>query len=151
MKRLLASPVINAVCIGIFTAFYASVFLMTSNRIEFASRPPIEEAASFWAVWSGFLAAGHQQYIACALAAVTILIIVLLLIRRRHYDEYHISVLTHCIVAAAVLTLAAIAAFYLMILCEPAAIIEKFTLFITIHWTTVVFADLTYVLLYRWR
>ena len=83
--------------------------------------------------------------------AVTILIVVLLTIRRKPYDEYHTSILTHCLVVAAVLTLIAIAVFYMILLRDPCGIIEKFTFFIVIHWTTVVLADLAYVLLCRWK
>ena len=35
MKRLLKSPAVNAVCISIFTAFYAVVFFGISKSIEF--------------------------------------------------------------------------------------------------------------------
>ena len=74
----------------------------------------------------------------------------MLLIRRRPYDEYHTANLIQCLVAAAVLTLMAIAAFYLMILSDPNGIVEKFTLFIVINWATVVLADLAYVLVCKW-
>jgi len=50
-----------------------------------------------------------------------------------------------------VLTLVAIAIFYLLILNEPTGIVEKFTFFIVIHWSTVVISNLAYVLLCRWR
>ena len=151
MKRLLKSPVVNAVCISIFTAFYAVVFFGTSKSIEFENNLPHIEDAPFWTAWRDFLVAGHQLYIACALVVVTIIVVVLLIIRRQPYDEYHTSILTHCLVVAAVLTLVAIAIFFLMVLNEPTGIIEKFTLFIVIHWSTVVFANLAYVLLCRWR
>ena len=52
---------------------------------------------------------------------------------------------------AAILTLIAIAVFYLMILSDPNGIVEKFTLFIVINWTTVVLSDLVFVLVCRWR
>ena len=151
MKQLLKSPAINAVCISVFTTFYALIFFITSKSIQFENSLFYLEANSFWSKWSGFLADGHQRYIAFALIAVTALIVVLLVVRRQPYDEYHTSILTHCLVVAAVLTLVAIAIFYLMMLYEPNSIIEKFTLFIVIHWTTVVFANLTYILLCRRR
>lgn len=150
MKRILKSPTANAICIGIFTAFYASVFFMTSGSMNFENNLH-SNVSPLWSWWRDFLAAGHQVYIAGALIAVTILVVVLLMIRRQPYDEYHTSILTNCLVAAAVLTLAAIAIFYLIILDDPSEIIGKFTLFIVIHWTTVVFSNLTYVLLCRWR
>ena len=151
MKRLLKSPAINAVCISSFTAFYALMFFLSLKNIAFENSFYYNEALPFWSAWSRFLANGHQRYIAYVLIAVTVLIVALLMIRRQPYDEYHTSILTHCLVVAAVLTLIAIAIFYLMILNDPIGIIEKFSLFIVIHWTTVVFANLTYVVLCRWR
>lgn len=151
MKRLLKSPANNAICISIFTAFYTIVFFMTTKNIEFEDSLVYKGTDSFWSAWSGFLASGYHLYIAITLAAVTMLIVFLLIKRRQPYDEYHTSILTNCLVVATILTLVAIAIFYLMILNEPTGIIEKFTLFIVIHWTTVVFANLAYVLLCRWR
>ena len=127
------------------------IFIMTSGNTAFQNSLYYKNTASFWSAWSNFLAAGNQVYIAWVLIAVTILVVALLIARRRPYDEYHVSILTHCLVVAAVLTLAVIAIFYLLMLSDPAGIVEKFTLFIVIHWTTVVFANLTYVLLCRWR
>jgi len=146
MKRLPKSPATNAACISLFTAFYALVFHFSTechNESEYASR--------FWQAWSDFLASGRQTIISWALVAVTVLVVILLVKRHRTYDEYHTAILSNCLVVAAVLILVAIAVFYLMILCDPAGIVGKFTLFVVIHWTTVVFADLVYVLLCRWR
>jgi hypothetical protein len=81
--------------------------------------------------------------------AVTILVVVLLVISRRPYDEYHTAILNNCLLVAVVLTLVAIAVFFVIVLNEPSGIVGKFTLFIAIHWTTVVFANLAYVLLCR--
>ena len=50
-----------------------------------------------------------------------------------------------------ILTLIAIALFYVAVLMAPEAIIEKFTLFIMIHWVTVILADLVFVLICQWR
>jgi len=149
MKRILKSPLINAVCIGLFSTFYSLVFFIAYENIDFEYSVNYENTSSLWVMWRDFLYAGHQIYIAFALIAVTILVVVLLALRRRPYDEYHTSILTHCLVVAAVLTMIAIAIFYVAILNNPNSIIEKFTLFIVIHWTTVVFANLTYVLLCR--
>ena len=155
MKRLLSHPVTNAVGISIFSVFYALIFVMTSEHLEFQrllyySRD-YRNNADFWNAWSGFLNAGHQKYIAYVLIAVTVLIVTLLLLRRRLYDEYHLSILMQCLAVAVVLTLLSIALLYLMILSDSNGIVEKFTLFITIHWVTVVLADFVYVLICRWK
>ena len=154
MKRILKHPQTNAVCIGAFSAFYAILFFVTAGRVEFENilyYIKLEKNLdSFWSLWSFFLAVGHHRFIAITLAAVTLLVIWLLLTRRKSYDEYHTYRLIGCLIIALVLTLIAIALFFLIVLNEPIGIVEKFMLFIVIHWTTVVLADLAYVLLCRW-
>ncbi len=157
MNRILRHPMVNGICISLFSAFYALIFIITSGHREFtrllyySRNPGIANADTFWVRWSGFLAAGRHAYIAYALIAVTILVVAFLLLRRRTYDEYQTSLLIQCLIAALVLTLIAIGAFFLIILSDANGIVEKFTLFITIHWATVLLADFAYVVLCRWR
>lgn len=155
MKRILKHPAVNAVCISLFTAFYALVFIVSSGHSRIApclyadyENLTLAEG-SFLASWSRFLAAGHQRYIAYAMIAITLLLVVLLLSRRRTYDEYHVERLTTCLVIAMFLTLVAIALLYLLTLYYPSGIVEKLAFFIVIHWATVVLADLIYVLVCR--
>lgn len=150
MKRILKYPAVNAVCISIFSVFYSLIFFTTSGNAKFKSNLFYQGSgggAPFWTAWSNFLASGGHAYIAGVMLAVTAAVVILLLIRRRPYDEYHTSILTQCFVAAIILTLASIAVFYVIVLLDPAGIVEKFTLFIVVHWAAVVFADLTYVIL----
>ena len=154
MKRILRHPLTNAAGIGVFTAFYAYIFIATSARTGFNGLLLYgagQGANSFWVIWGNFLAAGRHAYIAYALIALTALIVALLLMRRHPYDEYHTSLLIQCLAIAAVLTLIAIAVFYVMVLSDPSGIVGKFTLFIVVHWITVVLCDLSYVLLCRWK
>ncbi len=155
MIRILKHPLTNAVCISIFTSFYGLIFIATSGHIEFGNLlyycDTKRTANAFWEGWSNFLASGYHSYIAYGMIAITVLVVVLLLLRRHPYDEYHTSLLIQCLAVAAVLTLIAIAIFYLLILSESNGIVEKFTFFIVIHWTTVVLADLVYLLLCRWK
>ncbi|PKM73299.1 MAG: hypothetical protein CVU91_05055 [Firmicutes bacterium HGW-Firmicutes-16] len=155
MKTLLSSPKVNAVCLSVFTAFYALIFIIMPRNAEifdmlYSNRVDCN-VAPFWKNFSNFLAAGYEEYIAYALIAVTVLVVVLLLLRRHPYDEYHTSLLYGCLSVAVILTLIAIAVFYLMILSDSSGIIEKFTMFIAIHWTVVVLSDLSFVLLCGWR
>jgi len=129
MKRLLKYPAVNAICIGMCSGFYALVFF----------------AGCYGAKIEGML---YYQCAAGVLLALTALVVILLL-RRRPYDEYYTSILAQCLMLAIVLTMMAIAIFYAAILHDPVDIIEKFTLFIMIHWSTVVFANLAFVLLCR--
>ena len=153
MNRILKYRATNGICLSVVSAFYALVFILTSGNAEFIALLQYDAGpdadGSFLGWWSGFLAAGHQVYIACALLALTALVIVLLALRRRPYDEYHMARLMHCLIVALVLTMLAIAIFFLLILSDTSCIVEKFMFFITAHWGTVVLADLVYVLLYR--
>lgn len=155
MKKLLSRPTVNAVCISLFSAFYGLIFILTAGHIEFESLLYFDtaspNASAFWRDFGAFLAVGRQASVAYILLAVTALLVILLLLRRHPYDEYHTALLNGCLTVALVLTLIAIAVFYLMILSEPNGIVEKFTFFIIIHWSVVVLADLTFVLLCRWR
>lgn len=155
MKKLLSRPSVNAVCLSIFSAFYGLIFILSSSHNEFVNLLYYSRRSNasplFWKNFSSFLADGYQAYIAYALIAITVLVVVLLLLRSHPYDEYHTSLLNGCLSIAAVLTLFAIAIFYLIILSDPNGIVEKFTLFISIHWAVVVLSDLCFVLLCRWR
>ncbi len=154
MKSIVKNPAINAACVSLFSAFYAIIFIATSGHVEFVSLLYYSRVArvhSFWTSWSGFLASGYHAYIAYVLVALTMLTVLMLLLRRRPYDEYHTSILIQCLAVAAVLTLIAIAVFYLMILSDHNGIVEKYTLFVVVHWAAVVLADLAFVLVCRWR
>jgi len=63
MRRFLKSPVVNAIFISLFTAFYAIIFCVTSGSAEFRNDLYYKGGASFLSAWSGFLAEGHQIYI----------------------------------------------------------------------------------------
>jgi len=151
MIRLLKYPAVNAVCISLFTIFYAVIFLRVYENIDFESSANFEYTSLLWQMWCDFLIAGNQIFIAYALIAVTVAVVILLVLRPRPHDEYQTAILTNCLVTATVLTLIAIAIFFVLILHDPSEILQKFTLFITIHWVSVVFANLTYVLMCRWR
>ena len=123
MTRLLKSPAANAVCVGMFSAFYTAAYVL-------AERP---------------------MYVAWPMVALTAVVVAMLLIRRRRYDEYHASILANCLIAALVLTMISIAIFYMITLHDPTNIDRKFGIFIDIHWAIVVLSDFAYVLLCRRR
>lgn len=155
MMRFLRHPATNACCLGLFTAFYAAVFFLAGPVLRAAGAAALaaERGAGnpLWRSWCGLLAAGRQDLVVCAAVLLTAAAVALLVLRRHPYDEYHTALLTQCLAAACVLTLLAIAVFFVLALANPAQFIAQFALFISIHWLTVVLADLVYVLLCRWR
>lgn len=153
MRHLLRHPAVNALGISLFTAFYAIVFFITAGHPDFIWRLSFNKAqdgaGSFWQAWSRFLAGGGHVWIAWAMIACSALVLLILILRRHPYDEYHTVLLMNCLVVATVLTLLAIALFFLLILINPAGVVEKFMLFVVIHWVTVVLANLVYLLICR--
>jgi hypothetical protein len=153
MKHLLRHPAVNALGISLFTTYYAIVFFVTAGHPDFIKRLSYNETSSdtsvFWKAWSRYLAGSGHIWIAVAMIACSTLVLLILILRRHPYDEYHTVLLMNCLVVATVLTLLAIAVFFLMILLDPAGIVEKFMLFIVIHWITVVLANLIYLLICR--
>ncbi len=127
MKKWLRNPRTNAVGLSAFSLFYAVVF---------------------WLADPG--GAGYTA-LPFAMLAATAMTVCLLIVRKRAYDEYHTELLIQCLVIALLLTMLAIAAFFLIVLADPTGITGKFMLFIAVHWVTVVLADLTYVVITRWR
>ena len=68
------------------------------------------------------------------LVALTFVVVVLLMVKHKPYDEYHTNILVKCLAVSVILTLAAIAIFFVIVLIDPTQIISKFPLFITVNW-----------------
>ncbi|MCL1913717.1 MAG: hypothetical protein FWG10_07560 [Eubacteriaceae bacterium] len=151
MKRNLKSTTFNALCISLLSAFYASIFILYINSLKVGWIGSYEGDSLFWTVWNNFLASGNHQPLAAFVAAMSVVVVALLLGRTKRHDEYHALILTYCLAVAAILTVIAIAVFYMVILCEPSWFIRKFTLFVLVHWITVVVSNLAYVLICQWR
>lgn len=149
MKKLLSHPATNAVCISLFSAFYATMFFITASHLEFKQALAEDIEASYFHSISSFFHDGSHVYIAYALIALTVLVVALLIWRRATYDEYHTTVLANCLVIAMVLTMLAIAVLFVSVVLNPECIIQKFMLFAALHWATVVLSDLVYVLFFR--
>ena len=143
MNRFFRHPLTNAVGIGIFSLFYAVIFFAFSDRLQSQTGAATH---AFWKAWDNLLDLGFHRYTAYALLSLTAFIVIFLLIKHKPYDEYHTTRLIKCLAISVIFTLFAIAVFFIVVLLDPSAIISKFTLFITVNWATVVFADMIYLL-----
>jgi len=146
MNRFFRHPLTNAVGISAFSLFYGWIFLAFSDRLQSQTGTA---SLPIWQVWDSFLNFGGHQYVAIALIALTVVIVVLLLVNHKPYDEYHTAILIKCLAISVILSLAAIAVFFAVVLFDPTQILSKIALFITVNWTSVVFADLIYLFLCR--
>ncbi|NLU52027.1 MAG: hypothetical protein GXX10_04075 [Clostridiaceae bacterium] len=148
--KLLRYPLVNGVFVSLFTAFYALILIFTSNHLEFQRILYYTKAKaanlSNLSSWGEFLYNGHQKYIGMAMIALTILIVVLLILRKKTYDEYHVQILSKCFLIAGFITICLVALFFFMVLSEPVAIVEKFTLFVILHWMSILVADLIFII-----
>lgn len=142
MNKLIRNPITNAIGLGLFSAFYGVIFLGFSNLISSLTG---QSKKSFWIFWDGVLTSGGHQYIAFVLIALSFIVIILLF-RHKPYDEYHTAILINCLLTALILTLAAIAVLFLVILADPVGAIGKITFFVSLNWITVVAANLIYLL-----
>jgi len=146
MNKFLRHPATNAVGLCVFSAFYAVMFLGFSDKITGAAGNAV---GTFWRGWESFLIAGGHRITAVVLIVITLAVLALLLIKHKPYDEYHTAILIKCLSVSVILTLLAIGVFFFLVLLDPTAFLSKFMLFTTINWSTVILADLVYLLLCR--
>lgn len=150
MIRLLRYPAINGIFISLFSAFYSLIFFITAGHIEFQRilyyTSSTLKPKPFWSNWAAFLHAGNQKYIGAAIIILTLLIIVFLIKQHRPYDEYQVKILANCFMTAGFITICAVALLFFYILSEHVGTVEKMTLFIIVHWISVLIADLVFVL-----
>jgi large-conductance mechanosensitive channel len=156
--KILRYPLVNGVFVSLFSCLYAVILIITSNHIEFQRTLYYTKAKAAnshslgnnsLSKWGEFLYNGHQKYIGFAIIALTVFIIVLLILRKNVYDEYHVEILSKCFLTAGLITIVSAAIFFFLVLSEPTAIVEKIILFVILHWTSMLAADLIFILACR--
>ena len=144
--KILRNPKVNAAVIFILTAVYASVFIITPGHIEFERL--LTHAATlnsaFWNAWSAFLTQGNLQYIGYVVLAIPI--VILSLIRKKNYDEYQTGILEKGFLVSGIVTACLFPAALLLVFSDPNYAVEALTLLVVVHWSTVLIADLAYVI-----
>ncbi|MDD4729733.1 MAG: hypothetical protein PHN55_13430 [Dysgonamonadaceae bacterium] len=151
--KCLRYPFVNGTFVSLFTSFYAFILIFTSKHIEFQNILYYTKAkaanSNNLSIWGEFLYNGNQKYIGMAMIVLTVLIIILLVLRKNLYDEYHVEILSKCFLAAGFITICLVAIFFFLILSEPTAIVEKITLFVILHWMSMLVADLIFIITCR--
>lgn len=151
--KFLRYPFVNGIFISLFSSFYSFILMITSGHIEFQRILYYTKAKAAnsknLSMWGEFLYNGNQKYIGMAMIAITVLIIVLLVSRKSSYDEYHVEILSKCFLVSGFITICLVAILFFLILSEPAAIVEKITLFVILHWMSMLIADLIFIIICR--
>ena len=146
--KIMRNPKVNAAIILIITAFYSPVFILTSGHIEFERM--LNHAGTlnnaFWNAWSTFLMQGNLKYIGYAYLVLAVAVVILSLIRKQNYDEYQIGILEKGFIVSGIVMVCLFPAALLLVLSDPYYAIEALTLLVVMHWSTVLIADLAYVI-----
>ncbi len=153
--KFLRYPFVNGIFVSIFSSFYAFILIATSNHAEFQNILYYTKAKNAYSnnlsIWGEFLYNGNQKYIGIAMIALSVIIIILLVFRKNLYDEYHVEILSKCFLTTGFITICLVAILFFLILSEPIAIVEKITLFVILHWMSILVADLVYIITCRTR
>ena len=141
-------PLVNAAVISVVSGFYSLVFILISGHIEFERilNHAVTLNSTFWNGWSSFLQQGNIKYIGYAYIVLTLAIVILSLFRKREYDEYQSSVLEKGILVMGIVMMLLFPAALILTLSDPSYCVETMLFLIVGHWSTVLIADLIYVL-----
>ena len=148
--KILRKPQINAVIVLVISMFYALVFILISGHIEFERI--INHAntlnSTFWNGWSVFLKQGNMRYIGYAYIILALAIVIVSFIKKRDYDEYQTSILEKAVITMGVALVFLFPVALLLVLSDPSYSIEALMFLLVAHWSSVLIADLIYVIKY---
>lgn len=133
----------------LITAVYSAVFIVTSGHIEFARMLHHSKTlqSAFWNTWSNFLMQGNIKYIGYGYMMLAAAIVIFSLIKRQNYDEYQTAILEKGFLAAGMVMVCLFPVALLLVLSDPNYAIEVILFLVVVHWSTVLIADLGYVIL----
>lgn len=148
--KTLKNPKINALLISLVSAFYALLFIFTSNHVEFIRLFSHSKTltSDFWNSWSTFIQNGNMKYIGYVIIALTLTIIFLTVFRKQKYDEYQVNILAKGFIAAGVITILMLPFALLLVLSDNNYSIETLFLLLTVQWLGVLIVDLIYTAKY---
>lgn len=146
--KYIKNNIVHASVIALFSVFYAVVFIVSSNSIEFTRLLDHSTTlnSGFWNNWSDFLKQGNLQYIGYLYILLAILIIIFSIVKHRSYDEYERSLLGKGILASGIAMMFLLPLCFLLVLSDPNYSIESIVFLIVAHWSIVLIADLVFVI-----
>ncbi len=147
--KMIRNPKMNAAVILIITAVYSQVFILISGHIEFKRMlsHAITLNSDFWNAWSNFLIQGNMKYIGYVYIVLAVVIVIFSFIRKRDYDEYQTGILEKGFIVAGMVMVCLFPLALLLVLSDPQYSIETIMLLVVAHWSTVLIADLAYVII----
>lgn len=146
--KIMRNPKISAIIILIVTAFYSLVFIATSEHLEFVRMLEHSHTLKsvFWVVWSDFLLQGNLKYIGYSYIVLATAIIILSFTKKRDYDEYQAKIFEKGMLIAGIVMVCLFPLALLLVLSDPNYSIATLMLLVVAHWSSVLIADLIYII-----
>ncbi len=88
-----------------------------------------------------------MKYIGYVYIVLAVVIVIFSFIRKRNYDEYQTGILEKGFIAAGMVMVCLFPLALLLVLSDPQYSIETIMLLVVAHWSTVLIADLVYVMI----
>lgn len=101
---------------------------------------------SFWNSWTIFLLKGNLKYLGYIYILLAFAVVTLSFTRKRDYDEYQTGILEKGLVIAGIVMILIFPLALLLVLSDSNYSIETLVFLVVSHWTTVLIADLSYVI-----
>ena len=146
---LFKNPFTNIIFIIFMSVVYSFIFIFTSDHIEFLGLLSHTQTLNspFWNEWSDFIKAGNMKFIGYFIIGLTVIILLCMTIKRTtNYDEYQLSILNRCIIAAGFISIVMVPVVMVMLLSDPNYAIETIFLFASVQWVSVIVLYLIYVI-----
>jgi uncharacterized MnhB-related membrane protein len=139
---------ISTLFISVISAFYAFLFIITSNHIEFIRLFPHSKTLNsvFWNCWSTFVQNGNMKYMSYVIIILTTVIIFLTIFKKQKYNEYEI--MARGFVTAGIISVFLFPLLLLLVLSDINYAIESMFLIMSIQWISVLIVNLFYITKY---
>jgi len=146
--KILRKPQINAVIVSAVSMFYALVFILISEHLEFTRILNHTETLNsyFGNGWSAFIKQGNIEYIGYAYIILALAVVIISFIKKRDYDEYQISILEKGIMIMGAVMVLLFPIALILVLSDKSYCVETLLFLVVAHWSTVLIADLIYVI-----
>ncbi len=140
-------PKINSIFVLSVSFLYSSIFIFTSNHIEFKRLLKHSKTlnSSFWNSYTNFIANGNMKYVAYASLLIAVLIFILTFFRSKKYNKEQVKILNKGLVISGLISILLFPFLLILILSDPNYTIEVSFFFLTLQWFGLLFLNLIYL------
>lgn len=146
--RIIRKPKISAAIIAIISVFYAVIFVIISQHIEFMRILEKKTTLNpmFWNIWSDFLKQGNLKYIGYVYFVSAFFIVIQSFIRKQDYDEYQVGILEKGFIVMGAIMVLLMPVMMILILSDPNYSVEAVMFLVVVHWSVTLIFDWFYII-----